>query len=114
MTHRQVELRTLAMHREIARKFAADPESVLAIARANLDRWKPTAGRSAPYHEEWRRLLLLDLPQLARRIQEDSEEMTALRQSNPFAGVLTPRERWRILDEATARAHHPGVVGDRG
>jgi hypothetical protein len=29
--------------------------------------------------------------------------MCALRQCSPFAGVLSPRERWRILREAPRR-----------
>jgi hypothetical protein len=30
---------------------------------------------------------------------EESEKMTAMRQSNPFAGILTPRERWAIYGQ---------------
>jgi len=30
---------------------------------------------------------------------EDSEKMTAMRQSSPFAGILTPQERWAIYDQ---------------
>jgi hypothetical protein len=29
---------------------------------------------------------------------EESEKMTAMRQANPFAGILTHRERWAIYD----------------
>jgi hypothetical protein len=29
---------------------------------------------------------------------EESEAMTALRQATPFAGILTPAERWAIYD----------------
>ena len=30
---------------------------------------------------------------------EESERMTAMRQTSPFAGLLTPRERWAIYRE---------------
>lgn len=101
------------MHQEIARKLLKDPGPVVEKARTNLDRWTATAGRSAPYLEEWRRLLHLPAAELAKRIVEDSERMTDLRQSSPFAGVLTPRERWRILDASTVGASDPGVGSDR-
>jgi hypothetical protein len=35
---------------------------------------------------------------MLRLIVEDTEEMRALRQNNPFAGVLEARERWAIYD----------------
>jgi hypothetical protein len=30
---------------------------------------------------------------------EETEHMTAMRQATPFAGVLTPKERWAIYEE---------------
>jgi hypothetical protein len=35
----------------------------------------------------------------AAAMVEESERMTAMRQANPFAGILTPRERWAIYDQ---------------
>ncbi len=32
-------------------------------------------------------------------MDEDSEPMRALRQATPFAGILTPNERWAIYDD---------------
>jgi len=31
-------------------------------------------------------------------IFEDTEEMRAMRQNNPFAGILDPHERWAVCD----------------
>jgi hypothetical protein len=39
------------------------------------------------------------LPEVLDLLGEESERMTALRQATPFAGVLTPVERWAIYDE---------------
>lgn len=111
-SHRRLELRSLSMHRAIAAKLRAQPDLV-RIARDNLDRWALSAGRSTPYLEEWRRILDLPAGEVASLIEEDSERMTALRQSSPFAGVLTPKERWRIYDAYAIGTYHPGVGHDR-
>ena len=99
------------MHRAIAVKLRQGPEPI-EIARRNLDRWAPTAGRSRPYLEQWRAILELPPDEIAALIEEDSERMTALRQSNPFAGVLTPRERWRIYDAFAIGTYHQSVGDD--
>jgi hypothetical protein len=110
--HRRLELRSLAMHRAIAAKLREQPELV-DVARANLARWAPTAGRSIPYLEEWRRILAEPVEAIAALIEEDSERMTALRQSSPFAGILSPRERWRIYDAYAVGTHHSSGGDDR-
>ena len=33
---------------------------------------------------------------LATALESDSSEMTDARQTTPFAGILSPRERWAI------------------
>jgi len=98
------------MHRAIASKLRQGPEPV-EIARRNLDRWASTAGRSSPYLQQWRAILELPRDQIAALIEEDSERMTALLQSNPFAEVLTPRERWKIYD-AFAIGTYNQSIGD--
>jgi hypothetical protein len=110
--HARVEARSLAMHRAIASKLRAQPE-LLAVAHDNIARWTAERGRSQPYLDEWRRILARPIDEILALIEEDSETMRALRQCTPFAGVLTPRERWDIYDSFAVGAHHPGGVGDR-
>jgi len=38
---------------------------------------------------------------------EESERMTALRQATPFAGILTPSERWAIYARFEPRRPMP-------
>jgi hypothetical protein len=97
-THQRIEERSLAMHRIIARKIVADPE-LLRRALGNIERWLPGSGRSRPYLEAWREILARPLDEIARVIVEEGERMTAMRQNSPFAGVLTPKERWAIYRE---------------
>jgi hypothetical protein len=98
MSHARVDARSLAMHRAIAEKLRAHPE-LMEIAHENLERWSAAPGRSGRYWDQWRELLSRPLPEVLAAIVEDSERMTAMRQTSPFAGVLEPRERWAIYDE---------------
>ena len=105
--HARIDARSLAMHRAIAAKLLAEP-GLLAIAHDNLRRWAGTAGRSQPYLDAWGELLAKPISELAVRIQEDSEVMRAIRQTSPFAGVLSPRERWEIYDAFAVGASDSG------
>ncbi len=100
MSHAKVEARSLAMHRAIAEKLRAHPE-LIEIARENLERWSAPPGRSGRYWDQWRELLARPLSEVLQLLVEESEWMTAMRQTSPFAGVLDPRERWAIYDEFT-------------
>jgi hypothetical protein len=96
--HRLLDARSLAMHAVIAAKVERDPR-LLEIARRNLDRWR-AQGRKAPprWLDEWRALLERPWPEVAAAMTDLGEEGARLRQSSPFAGVLTPEERQRIRD----------------
>jgi hypothetical protein len=96
--HRRLDLRSLAMHTLIARKLARDP-GVLSVARRNLKRWSERYGSDSPgWLEEWKAILERPWSDVAALITELSPLATRLRQSSPFAGVLTPQERKRIYD----------------
>ena len=92
------ELRSLALHRAVANKLAAEPLATLAIANANLANAIHRGTTHPTYANAWRVLLALPLAELLVKLIDESQEMRDLRQASPFAGVLTPRERWKILD----------------
>ena len=100
------------MHRAIAEKLRARPE-LLNVAFDNLQRWAPAAGRSEPYLDAWLKLLSRPMDELLQIIVEDSESMRAMRQASPFAGVLSPKERWEIYDAFAIGARDPGSGNDR-
>ena len=77
------------------RKSCWHRRRVLAKARGHITvmAQKP---RTRRYADAWFPLLDLPIPALAERLTEFSEERVALRQCTPFAGVLTPQERWQI------------------
>jgi hypothetical protein len=95
--HRTAELRSLAFHRLVAERL---DEELVARARARVEDWLVTGEPvSAPWARRWRDLLAQPVPVIAWRLTEDSEEMRDLRQTTPFAGVLSPQERWRVIRE---------------
>ena len=95
--HQRIDRRSLELHRAIAAKLREHPERI-EIARDNLARWSATAGRSQSYDDAWRKILERPLDEVLELMLEDSERMTAIRQASPFAGVLTPVERWAIYE----------------
>ena len=112
MTHDRIERRSLELHRAIVVKLREHPERT-GIARENLDRWSNTQGRSQPYLDAWREILDLPFEEMLTMIVENGPRMTNLRQSTPFAGVLEPRERWRVYDTFESGTHYPSSRNDR-
>lgn len=93
-THRRVEAWSIRYHQLVAHKLRANPELVLQKARANLDRLRRQHPSSEPYMARWQALLDGPLDTLLAVMVSPEEDARALRQCTPFAGILTPRERW--------------------
>ena len=78
---------------------STDPERTLRRARANLRRLRAAhpRGVAARWLGECARLLDGPVDELLEAMTSRSERGCELRQNSPFAGVLTQRERGRIL-----------------
>jgi hypothetical protein len=103
--HRLAELRSLAMHRRLATILEDDPVA-LEKARNRVRRWLDGSEYftgSTTYANRWWELLSGPRQQLLEVLTSDNEESRALRQSTPFAGILSERERKAIMDEVVAR-----------
>lgn len=92
--HRLAELRSLAYHREVARRLHEQPE-LLERARLQAQRGLQDP-HAAPYFQRWESLLAGPLDALVHSMTTDDDESRALRQCTPFAGALPPRERWEL------------------
>lgn len=99
-THRQAELQSLAYHRLVAHRLT--PELV-ADALRTIERWETNGQIDPRWAEEWKRLLERPLPAIKRTIGSDSVRSRELRQTSPFAGVVTEHERRRIMEAVEAR-----------
>jgi hypothetical protein len=98
LKHRIIEARSLAMHCLIAQKIGRDLR-LLDVARRNRAAWRARYGDEPPRAlEEWRVILARPWNEIAELITDTGEAATRLRQSSPFAGVLTLSERRRVYE----------------
>ena len=90
---------SLVLGRAVAAHLVTDGERVRAIARRNLTRAGAQHDRKPSWLGRWQELL--DGPEhaLLEVLTSPDEHARVLRQSSPFAGVLTPQERWLLLQE---------------
>lgn len=66
----------------------------MRIPRANLRHWKKRNGRLAPAHREWELILAQNpIERVLEILTQDNDEGQRLRQSDPFAGILSEQER---------------------
>jgi hypothetical protein len=100
LTHAQIEERSILLHREIAQRVSENP-ALLDMARANLRRWVGRDGERL-YWTEWEKLLEDPVEEILAFMVSSTERARRLRQSSPFCGILTPRERWKIYESFTA------------
>ncbi len=98
-----IDLFNLMLHRTVAEKLRENPESVLQIARDNLNRWLASesfAGNECFALLEWQDILETHAPEeIYKIIVQDTDEGQRLRSSSPFVGVLSEAEREKIWSE---------------
>ncbi|HJU15420.1 MAG TPA: hypothetical protein VJ770_03035 [Stellaceae bacterium] len=104
--HSRLDERSLTMHKLIAAKVLADP-ALLDKARDNLRRWQQMDGSPKLALAEWEQILSGPIDQIAQFLTERSGRATRLRQSSPFAGVLSEAERQAIYESFSTRTYHP-------
>lgn len=100
--HRLAEERSLALHREVARILREEPDRVFeALQRVRA--WRRSGAAHPHYLDAWERLLTGPLEDLLAALTDESETARAMRQATPFAGVVGPRERWKIWAEVRTK-----------
>lgn len=104
--HSRLDERSLALHQLVARKVLADP-ALLKKAQENLRRWQTLDGSPSLALSEWADILSGPVDQVARFLAEPSERAIRLRQSSPFAGILTETERQAIYESYSTGTYHP-------
>jgi hypothetical protein len=95
-THQLIDERSLLLAQAIVDKIDNDPtHSGLEIARSCCQTWGEK--RDEPAIHEWALLLNQPWHDIRKALLDRSENGTRLRQSSPFCGILSPRERWKIF-----------------
>ena len=103
-SHQMVDAWDLAMCKLIAKKIRKDP-SLMEVPRRNLQHWKEKYGGLERAHREWETILNENsIEQVLEILTQDNDEGQRLRQSDPFAGILTDEERMRLYYEYDAIA----------
>lgn len=103
VNHRLAEERSLALHREVARRLQDRPE-LLEVARERVRGWLESGCVPRFWAKAWDEALKGKLDDVIARVTDTSDRGRALRQTSPFAGVLGPRERWEILRRCRGQA----------
>jgi hypothetical protein len=106
--HIRIDERSIALHRAVAERIRGNPK-LMEEAILNLQRYLKLSFSDSrkPVSPlvEWQELLEnQSLEETLDFMVSDSERAIRLRQSSPFAGILTPQERWRIYE-----AYRPGT-----
>jgi hypothetical protein len=102
MRHRKLEERSLALHREIARRIRQNPDLLTGVRDRLIKDIR--SGRFSisltNAMQEWLDLLNTSLlEQILELLVDQGENARRLRQSTPFAGILTQEERRRIVEK---------------
>lgn len=99
------QLKALWLHRAVAGRLVSDPEGVLAVASANLERLQRIhpSGMAAMWLDRWRTTLDAGTEAVLETLTSRAPATVELRQNSPFAGVLSDTERHAVLSAFTAR-----------
>jgi hypothetical protein len=99
-THQDIDRRSLMLASAVVERIDRDPRRRgLLKARANCRRW--LSRRDDRAIREWQEILGKSWAEIRLILLDDSEQARRLRQSTPFCGILTPRERWDIYRDFT-------------
>ena len=82
-------------HIAIAAKIDLDP-SLLELPRRNIHRWAEQMGRMPAAYAEWLEALDRPWPAVRHILVSLDENSVRMRQSTPFSGILSQRERLAI------------------
>ena len=104
--HQLSQERSIAYHRVIAERMLRQPE-IREKALQRVQSWMASGAEVPFYARRWAEILAGDLSSIAAFLTDRSELAFELRQSSPFAGVLTPQERWKIWREIRERFSQP-------
>ena len=98
-SHATIDARSLAFGQAIAARLGENP-ALVERARSTIARWlKSCSPQTRSTLAEWNAILAGPPSGVLAVLTDPGERATRLRQSNPFAGVLSQRERTAILRE---------------
>jgi hypothetical protein len=98
--HHRADARNLWLHRAALDKLTLEPERRTECLRL-VEKWLAQPDQPArKWLEAWRCMLAEWSVERMAELVLDERNGQALRQCSPLGPLFTPRERWRLLDEA--------------
>ena len=95
--HTTIDARSLALGEAVADRLRSDSK-LAERGKITVERWlKDCSPRVRPTLVEWQRVLNGPTSEILDLLTSTSERATQLRQSNPFAGLLSQKERTAIF-----------------
>jgi len=109
LTHQEVDVRSLSLHRLVSAKVRNNP-ALLDNVRETLNRWRVLVdAASQPYLRQWEAAMDQGMEACLSLCEEDSPRASALRQCSPFGSVLSAKERFLFLKSWRADHETPGT-----
>lgn len=91
--------RSLAYHAAVIEKLKANPTAVITKARKNLGTLAALHPHARELLDRWKKWLSLPVDELIARCLDGGWLSRDMRQVTPFAGILTAKERAKIIKE---------------
>lgn len=91
--------RSLSYHRVLARKLQQNPISVIKRAKQTLRKMRKHQPGAKALFDRWCKWLNLSSEELISKILDPGMMARDMRQVTPFAGLLKPQERVRVLNQ---------------
>ena len=88
--------RSLFLHAAIAEELKNRPIEVVEIARRNISRMRSRNPGAWKLLDEWEQIVEGTTDEIVARMLDPSDRGQNLRQVTPFAGVLTPTQRFDV------------------
>lgn len=93
--HSRADRTSLAYHRALAKRL---DRKMIDEALHRVWKWRDDGRLHARYAAEWEGILRRPVAEVSQTISSDDARARELRQSSPFAGMLSEPERRRILE----------------
>lgn len=95
-THLYIEKKSLYLAKAIVEEIESRSiQEEVSKAIKNCEKWLNLNPCQDLY--DWREVLTKNWKEIRAILLGSSEESVRLRQSNPFSGVLSNKERWKLL-----------------
>jgi len=92
------ERRSLAISTAVAVKLRENPSVVMAKGHENIEKMRSIGPGEQPWVDVWESVLALGAGHVQALLTSVDQFARDLRQSSPFAGVLSEEERREVLD----------------